>query len=599
MGDHTKSRVSRRTGRVAVIAVLVTALAGGAVAWVSRPTAPAETPVVARCADRPIVLTVGADPSAMSWMQPLMDGYSAARRTIDGRCVKAKLGPLDPRQITTSSLRDAGRAVPDVWIPESRVAVDLVRLRLPPEVAKTFTVREPSIASTPVVLALPPEAVQVLAAQPRGSGPQFAALLKLAGDPSGWGRLGRKDWGPVRFTTVDPGTTMLGTSLVVAAVGALTGTQPRDLRAAAFTKVDARGGLLAFARNLVSSSPSSAALFDEAARLPASELLRRMGILAVYEKDLWQYNAAAPKPRLRAVYPFGGQLAADFPLVVPKAEVSGPTARATADLDDWLMSEPAQRTLAGAGLRRADGRADPALAAAFGLEPRPVPPERPAFADGTAAAQSNWRLINRPLSILAMMDVSGSMAAVVGGTTQTKLDLARAAAATSLGFLSGQDAIGLWEFSRDLGGGRDYRQLIALGPADQRVGAFPDRRSAAAAAYRGMAPRTGTGLHDSVLAGYRSAAASYQPGAVNALLVLTDGRNEDPGSISLDRLIADLTASYEPRRPVHIITLAYGADADRAVLGRMVRATAGLEFAAVDPRTITDVFIAAMSALAG
>ena len=48
---------------------------------------------------------------------------------------------------------------------------------------------------------------------------------------------------------------------------------------------------------------------------------------------------------------------------------------------------------------------------------------------------------------------------------------------------------------------------------------------------------TGTGLHDTILAAYRSAQAAYREGTPSHAVVFTDGRNEaDNPSLSLDQL---------------------------------------------------------------
>ncbi len=83
--------------------------------------------------------------------------------------------------------------------------------------------------------------------------------------------------------------------------------------------------------------------------------------------------------------------------------------------------------------------------------------------------------------MLGLFDVSGSMADPVPGSRQSKLDIARAAAQAALGFFDPADSIGLWEFSRELDGDRDYRVLVPLGPAAQRVGPFPNRYAASVA----------------------------------------------------------------------------------------------------------------------
>jgi hypothetical protein len=381
-------------------------------------------------------------------------------------------------------------------------------------------------------------------------------------------------------------------------VAGLTGVQPKDLGSSGFARVDARNDLLGFTRTLISAPAGAQQLMDSARTAPTTaDLLRKVGIVAVYERDVWDYNGRNPAVPLRAVYPIGGQLAADVPFVVPDAAWVDDTDRtAAADLRAWLLSAGTQDALPRFGLRHADGTAGAELSDARGVTRERIEPAPARAPDGYAGAQAAWNLITRPTSTLTVLDVSGSMAEVVPGTRRTRLDLARAAGIATLEFATPTDSLGLWEFSTSITPGKDYRALVPLGPVGQRVGRFPDRRSAAAAAYRGLRTRTDTGLYDTVLAAYRNATALYRPDAVNTVVVISDGLNEDPGSLTETALLHQLRIRYDPRRPVHIITLAYGAQADQHALAHIASVTHGLKFAAVDARRLSDVFIAAVTA---
>src|SRR5439155_21108576 len=138
---------------------------------------------------------------------------------------------------------------------------------------------------------------------------------------------------------------------------------------------------------------------------------------------------------------------------------------------------------------------------------------------------------------LWLIDVSGWMAEKVPQTNQAKLTVALAAARNSLQLFADADRIGLWEFSTDLGPGRDYRELVPLGPAGGALPSGKNRRQASIAAYAGMTPQNGTGLYDSVLAAYEAATAGYQKGYVNTVVVLTDGKNDDTAGIDLNGLL--------------------------------------------------------------
>ena len=79
--------------------------------------------------------------------------------------------------------------------------------------------------------------------------------------------------------------------------------------------------------------------------------------------------------------------------------------------------------------------------------------------------------------------------------------------------------------------------------------------------------------------------------------ILTDGEDAT-STISLDTLLTQLKQRQDPAQPVHIVTIAYGADANEGVLKQIAAATGGTFFSAKDPRSINTVFISALAALA-
>jgi hypothetical protein len=107
-------------------------------------------------------------------------------------------------------------------------------------------------------------------------------------------------------------------------------------------------------------------------------------------------------------------------------------------------------------------------------------------------------------------------------------------------------------------------------------------------------PDGATGLYDTTLAAYKQAIASYGKGRFNALVILTDGVNEDPGSISHSELIAELQRLTDPERPVPLIAIAVGPDADRGEVDRIAKATGGSGHLVTDPSEIHSVILKAI-----
>lgn len=584
--------------RSLLVFLLVGVLAGTSIALVrSR-----QDPALAGPGDAPagcgetVDVRVGADASVVPWLTTLAEAYTDLGREVAGKCATVDVRQLDARQIgqTVQQAESDPAAGIDVWVSESSTTINLARgMSRSPALAVPLT----PIASSPIVLGMPRDAVQQ-ATKMAGRSPRFGDLLTLARRPAGWGPLstGQPEWGPIKFSTLDPSTNVVGAGFVVAAVGTLTGRAAKDVGATSFGLVDARAGLFAFVRTLVAAPKTGPALLDQAAATSSTkELLSKVGILAVAERDIWTYNGRQPTVRLQATYPLAGQLALDHPFALLNGSwVDGDKRAAAEDFRNWLLSDSAQQQLGGFGLRRADGTTGPELTEeGRGIDPQRFTPVAPASPDGPAAAMSAWQLITRPLSTLTLLDVSGSMAEKVGGSG-TRLDLAKAAGITSIGFAEDRDSIGLWEFSRRLAGPRDYRELVPLGPANTRVGPYQDRRAAQIAAYRSLQPRTGTGLYDSILQAYVTANAAYRADAVNTVLLLSDGRNEDAGSANLARTLAALKARYKPNRPVHVVAIAYGPQADRAALAQIAKVTGGAMHIASDPRNVTNIFINAI-----
>ena len=113
--------------------------------------------------------------------------------------------------------------------------------------------------------------------------------------------------------------------------------------------------------------------------------------------------------------------------------------------------------------------------------------------------------------------------------------------------------------------------------------------------------RFGTPLYSVTQRSYDQMLTGYDPALINAVILLTDGRNDD-GNAADDReqlqsLLADVKNSNdgENSRPVRIFTIAYGGDTNPAELKRISEASNATAYTATDATTINDVFAAVVS----
>ena len=259
-----------------------------------------------------------------------------------------------------------------------------------------------------------------------------------------------------------------------------------------------------------------------------------------------------------------------------------------------LRSDRGLDDLSAAGFREVDGSGSPRVA---GMPNGPVRVRKPLPAAQRVSALGLWAAVRTDMRMLAVMDVSGSMREQAG--SRTRIQLAQAAASTALDTFPQSSQVGLWEFSTDRDGvGKDYKELQPIRALTDRG---PDGKTQEDALNRSFAGMTdsvagNTGLYDTLLAAYRSVKASYQPGYVNSVVLMTDGVNDDASGLSLDQLLAALKAERDKNRPVRVILIGLGDQTDAATLKRIADTADGASYVAKDPKDITTVFIEALMA---
>jgi Ca-activated chloride channel family protein len=86
----------------------------------------------------------------------------------------------------------------------------------------------------------------------------------------------------------------------------------------------------------------------------------------------------------------------------------------------------------------------------------------------------------------------------------------------------------------------------------------------------------------------------YAEDKINAVVVLTDGRNEYPGDNDLDGLVRQL-AGYASEDPLRVFSIAYSSGADLDVLRKISEASQAAAYDATDPESIDKVLTAVIS----
>lgn len=152
------------------------------------------------------------------------------------------------------------------------------------------------------------------------------------------------------------------------------------------------------------------------------------------------------------------------------------------------------------------------------------------------------------------------------------------------------------EFSTGLGGGQTdfWLDLVPVAP-------MSTQQEKIRTEIQGLFPTNGTPLYDVAKNSMEKMLTEYDPSKINAVLLLTDGKNEDGKTSDDPKQLAELQKYLQEQtlgelgKPVRLYTIGYGADADSNVLKQMAESTNGSFYSATDPKTINKVFTAVVS----
>lgn len=293
-------------------------------------------------------------------------------------------------------------------------------------------------------------------------------------------------------------------------------------------------------------------------------------------------------------YPAGPTPVLDFPVVRLNRTGTDPTVTSAAtSFVRFLGSVGVQQVLGRYGLR--DPSADP-IATADGPGSRRIQSAPAPSADQTADLLRMWSAAIEDSHTLVVIDVSGSMADPAGNGS-SKIQVAAKAAADAASYFPDTSSFGLWAFSSSQAGGLPWRQLAPLNPLGAAVPGGTQRQALLAAASRLPALVGGdTALYDTALAAFEQVRNTYDPAKVNTVVLLTDGQNEYPPGLDLAGLLTKLRSLADPARPVPVITIGVGSQADVATLRQISAATGGKAYSVRNPADIRGVFLDAILA---
>ncbi|MBW6434132.1 substrate-binding domain-containing protein [Actinoplanes hulinensis] len=536
--------------------VIVVLLAAGGVAWqlmrngsaqpatqASAAPLPSSTqPSVTPCPDPE--LTVAAAPE----IEPVIRAAAVTLNPPGQRCAPILVRAEEPG-VTLAAVDQ-----PDVWVPSSSAW-----LRIAEENKLAFRTSGATLAYSPIML----------------TAPEAIGSLYIKDGKTTWNELIEgvaSERIPVA-TMSDPLTTTTGL-LSVHGVHAATALAARDPGIAQLRALTLRSRLTDAA-----ADPGSL-LGRMAAQSDTTSAVYDIGVFPAIEQQLLAYQKGGHRVALTGAAPSDGMVEADYPYAIRKGAKTG--------LADRLRAAITKQALTEAGFR---------------AEPTAGGARLPGTGKALLDPARQWAgFQSLAFQVLLLIDASGSMNEKIGGGPATKASLLRESGASAAQLFNRDTTIGMWYFGAGAANSPAHTEEVSFGPINGDAGG-KKRRDALTEKIKTYRPQSnaGTPLYQTVLDGVAAMREEVKSGRPSVVVVLTDGA--DGGTrfaMSQQEFQKRLAAGRDPARPVPVIAVGYGPDANMPALQSMAKATGGQAIAAKNPADLASAmakaFLAARAA---
>jgi Ca-activated chloride channel family protein len=278
--------------------------------------------------------------------------------------------------------------------------------------------------------------------------------------------------------------------------------------------------------------------------------------------------------KLVGIYPAEGTFYSDNPLITLQAPWVTDQQKAAAKVfADWLGQRVSPSLAASQGFRPREGtgKVTAPIDAANGADPNQptrllsLPEPRV-----LAKVKQTWRSDRKPANIALVVDTSGSM------SEENKLDQAKQGLRVFLSQLSPNDRVGLTTFND---------KVFRLSP----ISRFGSARATLLNQVNGLFPDGQTAVYDAAQAGVREVQNLKDPSRINAVVVLTDGEDNQSKTSVNDLVSALQRQATSEGMAIRVYTIAYGSAANQDALTQIASASGGKEYAG-DPKQIESVY---------
>lgn len=415
-----------------------------------------------------------------------------------------------------------------------------------------------AVANAPVVMAIWESRLKAIQTKEGKTDIGWNELIKVLNSPGGWNDYGIAGRKTIYYGHTDPliSSTALSTLIqeFTASTKLVTGNQSLEtvnLSQVNDPKVQAQVRLI---EQLIKHYSSRTTEFKEyIAQGP-----NYVDMVALEENDLIYINQGKteykPPEKLVALYPSEGTFVHEHPFATLNASwVNESQKEAAKVFTEFMLTKEVQQKVLENGFRPANPEVALAYPIVSELGVDPAAPKKILTVPEPAvisAIQQSWSFVKKRAELYILLDKSGSMSG-------EKIELAQKAVAEFVKKLPVQNSAGLFTFSDKV------TQSIPLG-------ALETNSQRLLTGINEIIADGTTALYDGLSATIKQLDQADSK-SIKAILLLSDGADTS-SQTTLNTLISEITTNQNSDKPILIVPIAYGQDADINALNAIARA---------------------------
>ena len=518
-----------------------------------------------------IIISIAYGSEKKEWIEPLIQQFNEARnKTSEGKIIVVEataIGSIEAvRGIIDGSLQ------PTVWSPASSIYIPVANAEWKNSHADDLVTGTPNdLVLSPVVIAMWRPMAQALGWPDKALG--WEDIANLATSEEGWSAYGHPEWGNFKFGHTHPSYSNSGIVSIIAETYAGLGKQ-RGLTEDDLQSPELKEFMLGVESSVIHYGTSTGffgeRMFDRGPSYLSAAVLYENLIVAQETKRISGQSSQVP---VVAIYPKEGTFWSNHPYAILNAPwVTAEQKEAAQLFETFLLDKPQQLKALEYGFRPADPSIplNSPLNAEHGVDtaqPQTIL-EIPSAAVITGI-EALWRENKKPVDLVVVMDISGSMRG-------DKITSARSSLMQFITKLDNSDRLQIDLFND---------QVTTLTPLTP----IGDKRQQVLDSVSGIFEQNNTSLYDAVLNAYDGLQTEGDPNHIRAIVVLSDGA-DTASAATLDEVIQQIQLSEnEGGNAIKVFTIAFGEDADADILKSIAEPSGGKQYDS-SPETIQKIY---------